>query len=251
MGSKMPPKTLAKTLGYIGYRAPWEFGLFWDPDGTMPWKEFYWALQEDESLRFVRETHVRDLTFQGLELPFSLDGSRLRLSATVSVPRYPVADPPPERLYHGCRRRHMEAIRLHGLRAAGRPFLLLSTDRDLAVRLAKRREPDPVVIEVKTATAHASGIRFHEAGENIYLVEGIPVEHLVFPLLRELPEKSAPRGGRAEHGTRPASGPATPGSFLVQPGDIGVSEAGGKKPKRDKSAEWKRSARKDRHKRQV
>jgi putative RNA 2'-phosphotransferase len=251
MGSKMPPKTLAKTLAYIGWHAPWEFGLYWNPDGTMPWKEFYWALQEDESLRFVRESHVRELVYQGLELPFNLDGNQLRLAAKVPAPRYPVSGSPPERLFHACRRRHMEAIRLHGLQASGRPFLVLAADRDLAVRLAKRREPDPIVIEVKAAEASASGTVFHRAGETIFLVEHISVEHLVLPLVRESEEKSAPKGGRAEHGTRPVSGPASPGSFLVQADDIGASATGGKKPRRDKSADWKRSGRKDRHKRNV
>ncbi len=82
MAAQYNPKTLAKTLSYIAYQAPAEYGLFWDPDGTMPWKELYWALQEDPSLRFVREGIVRELNYlPGCELPFALEGNLLRLRA--------------------------------------------------------------------------------------------------------------------------------------------------------------------------
>ena len=83
---KHQPKTLARTLAYIAVHSPHEFGLYWDADGSMPWKEFYWALQEDDSLRFVRESSVRELQLLGIELPFSLEGNRLRLSSGTALP---------------------------------------------------------------------------------------------------------------------------------------------------------------------
>ncbi len=70
MAGRVNPRTLARTLSTIAVHCPWEHGLFWDPDGSMPWKEFYWALQEDHSLRFVRESHIRELAYLGLEVPF-------------------------------------------------------------------------------------------------------------------------------------------------------------------------------------
>src|SRR5208337_4911171 len=98
---KHQPKTLAKILDYIARRSPGEHGLFWDPDGGMPWKEFYWVLQEDPSLRFVRESTIRELALLGIELPFALDGKLLRLRPEVACPRYPSASEVPERLYFG------------------------------------------------------------------------------------------------------------------------------------------------------
>ena len=105
MAAQYHPKTLAKTLAYIACHAPAEFGLFWDPDGTMPWKELYWVLQEDPSLRFVRESIIRELTGLGVTLPFVLEGSRIRLSTGAEKPSYPVAENVPERLYLACRRK--------------------------------------------------------------------------------------------------------------------------------------------------
>ncbi|HOI94239.1 MAG TPA: hypothetical protein PK250_05980 [Syntrophobacter fumaroxidans] len=251
MGSGMPLKTLARMLSYIGRHSPGEFGLYWNPDGTMPWKEFYWALQEDEALRFVRESHVRELALQGLELPFSLENNRLRLIGPVSAPEYPVSEFLPGRLFYACRRAHLEVIRLRGLQASGRPYVLLCAEREQAVRIAKRREAEPIVIEIKAEEARAAGTLFRKAGATVYLVERVAADHLVFPLLRALPERTAPKGRRGEHGTRSPAVPAAPGSFLVRPGDIGATAEGGKKTKGRRGADWKRQARKDRHKRSV
>ena len=123
MAAQYNPKTLAKTICYITCHAPAEYGLFWDPDATMPWKELYWALQEDPTLRFIRESHIRELTYLGLELPFVLDGNLLRLMPNWPQPSYPLTDSPPERLYFACRRKQYSILREHGITASRRPYL--------------------------------------------------------------------------------------------------------------------------------
>ena len=140
---KHQPKILAKTLDYISRHSPGEHGLFWDPDGTMPWKELYWAMQEDPSLRFVRESTIREIGSLGIELPFVLDGSRLRLVAEVGSPQYPPASEVPGRLTSGIRAKNMVYVQDNGLKSVGRPFVALCADRELALRIAKRREPEP------------------------------------------------------------------------------------------------------------
>lgn len=243
---KSQPKTLAKTLAYIGIRAPAEFGLFWDPDGTMPWKEFYWALQEEPSLRFVRESNIRELTLLGVELPFRLDGRLLRLAPGVFPPEYPPAGNVPERLYFAARPKNLVSIQNFGLRPVPRPFLPLCADREPALRIGRRREPEPVVLEVLARKALGAGISFLVAGDGLYLAEAVPAEFLLIPKIRE-DAAEGPSSG-PEKKQKQKAVPPSPGSFVVQPHHI---ENTTKRPAKGKKDGWKDKSRKERRKRDV
>jgi putative RNA 2'-phosphotransferase len=259
MCAQYMPKTLAKTLTYILYHAPWEYGLFWDSDGTMPWKELYWALQEDPTLRFVRESHLRELKYLGIGMPAFLEGNRLHLQEGFPVPDYPLTNSPPERLFHACRRNHYPVVLQHGLSASSRPFVVLSKDREMALRLGKRRDKDPIVVEVLAGKASTEGTIFREAGPGLYLVESLPLEYLMCPPVRT--EEMVRTGSKKKEEGKPAKSemPLMPGSFLVAPQHFQDSVAnqaqppggGGAKKKGIRGAEWKRDARKERHKREI
>ena len=258
MSARYMPKTLAKTLDYMAFRSPGEFGLFWDADGTMPWKELYWALQEDPFLKFVRETHLKEIAFLGIEMPFALDGASLRLAPGIEVPVYPVVETPPERLFHAIRLRQYPSVSKYGLESSGRSHIRLTSDKDLAVRIARRREPDPVTIEVLAGKAHREGgVVLRAAGPSLFLVESVPVQYLRCPQLREDVLLKLSEGPRKKEKQPEKTGrPFSPGSFVVGvdslsgsfPGQ-GVPDKGGKKARR--GAEWKKEARKERRKRDV
>lgn len=251
------PKTLAKTLAYLLLHAPGEHGLFWDEDGSMPWKELYWAMQEDPSLRFVRESHLREIAYLGIDFPASLDGHILRLKPEVPLPDHPVVHDPPARLFHGCRRRTLAVVREHGLRAAGRRFLAVSADQDLALRMARRRETEPILIEILAELAARDGIVLRTAGATLYLVENVPVRHLRFPLMSEERFQQVAGSPKKQKGPDKAPTPRTPGSFLVEMehlhGASGGPPDGSGKPRGRgrRGAEWKRASRNERNKRKV
>jgi len=250
-------KTLAKTICYVAYHSPAEYGLFWDPDGTMPWKELYWALQEDPSLRFVREGHIRELTYLGLELPFVLDGNLLRLTPNLAQPSYPLADHPPERLYFACRRKQYATLLEHGITPSHRPYVPVCADRELALRIGRRRDPEPLLLEVLAAKASAEGETVRSAGAELYLVESVPIRYLILPLV--CAEQYAGPTSRKKVEKKPSRTdlPVSPGSFFVDahqlhsrlPAMNGGDKAGKKKGK--KKDDWKREAKKERHKRSL
>ncbi len=245
-------KTLARILDYIARRSPGEYGLFWDRDGVMPWKEFYWALQEDPSLRFVRESSIRELALLGIELPFLLEGNLLRLAAGVSPPDYPLATELPERLFYGIRPKMLVKAQDFGLRSSARPFIPLSADRELAIRIAKRREKEPILVEVLASKALASGVPFMTAGPSLYLAESVPVEFILFPRIRQ---DLAARllSERAVKPKEKASPPPAPGSFTVSPGHVTAPGFGKSSAKSGKSSKggWKKDSRKERRKRDI
>lgn len=248
---KHQPKTLARTLEYIGFRSPGEFGLFWDPDGTMPWKEFYWALQEDADLRFVRQANLRELELLGMEMMFRLDGNLLRLSPSVAPPLYPATVHVPERLYFGARSKNVVVTQKLGLKASGRRFVPLCPERELALRIARRREPEPILLEIFARRAVEEGITFYDAGAQLFLAESIPAELLLFPKLRrEIIEKIAEGVQKSKEKPK---GPLTPGSYTVQPYHIAgaAAEKAPKKSGKGDRTDWKKGSRKERRKREV
>lgn len=257
MAAQYHPKTLAKTLAYIACHAPAEFGLFWDPDGTMPWKELYWVLQEDPSLRFVRESILRELTGLGVTLPFVLEGSRIRLSTGAEKPSYPVAENVPERLYLACRRKQYGYLREHGITPSGRPLVPLAATQELALRLGRRRDPEPLLVKVLAAKAQAEGELFYQAGPALFLVASLPTRLLVFPLLRADQQVALSSRKKAEAKASPAGHPTTAGSFLVDAqvfeGGSAAKDGGNKAGRHNgkKKRDWKQDAKKERHKRSL
>lgn len=257
VAARYNPKTLTKTLLYIAVHAPAEFGLFWDADGTMPWKELYWALQEDASLRFVRESILRELSGLGMDLPFVLDGPRLRLCPDCNQPSYPLADHLPERLYFACRRKQYAYIHEHGITPSGRPLVPLSATKELALRLGRRRDPEPLLLEMLAAKAQVEGESIYWAGADLYLVASVPVRHVVFPLLRAEQQAALTAWKKAE--TRPSrpDHPTTPGSFFVDVHQFegrGTAQNGAGKANKQrgkKKHDWKRDAKQERHKRSL
>lgn len=249
---KHQPGTLAKTLDFIGRHSPGEYGLFWDPDGTMPWKEFYWALQEDSSLRFVREATIRELTLLGVELPFLLDGSLLRLRPEAGPAVYLPAPDVPKRLYFGLRPKHLASARENGLRPTRRRFVPLCEEKELALRIAKRTEQSPLLIEILAEEAGRSGLSVLAAGPHLYLVESVPAKFIIFPKIRQdLAEKLAQPALKPKSSPSP---PVAPGSFIVQPHHLGIPGAvkpGAKGSNKEAKGGWKRTGRKERHKRDV
>ena len=202
----------------------------------MPWKDFYWTLQEDPSLRFVRETHIREIIYLGIALPFALDGSMIRLNAEFPAPIYPGVVNVPERLFFSCPIKQFPGIREHGLRASRRS-LVLTADKDLAARIARRRTKEPITIEVFASKAVETGVEFRQAGPLLFLVDSIPAVFLLLPKLRDdvLAEISAEfrdsRGAKEKRSVK-AHSDVAPGSFMMDPMELeriyGTKVQGGK-----------------------
>jgi putative RNA 2'-phosphotransferase len=255
MSAKHHPRTLAKTLTTIAWRSPAELGLFWDPDGSMPWKELYLALHEDPELRFVRDSHIRELALLGMEIPFLVDGNKVRLRPGFTAPVYAAAMSVPERLYMAVRPSGVISFKTNGLRSAGRPLSPLFADRALALRVAARRHEEPLPVEVLAGGALASGVSFLDAGPGLFLVKEVPAEFLILPVVRQ--EDAEPPAARSRaKPQKVAPTPVSPGSFMVEPGHLFAipaatksDNASGKQARRND--DWKKERRRERRKRDI
>lgn len=66
-----------------------------------------------------------------------------------------------------------------------RQYVHLSTDRETARQVARRRPGPHVILTIDAAGAHAQGVRFYRGNEGVWLSDPIPP-----PYIRALPDEA-------------------------------------------------------------
>ena len=238
---------LQKFLAYVLGRRPDEYGLFTDEEGFVPVKELLQALGEEEGWRHVRQAHLDEVLREadsGLEARDKFIRAAPE-ATTLNFGPFPEAAPP-KLLYYGARRKAYPAILKDGLTPlGGRPYLPLTADQDLALRIGRRREADPILLTVH-ATLAEGRVTFYRPQEMIYLVESLDPDLFTGPPL----PKERPDLVKKKKPAPPAE-PPTPGSFFLDPQrDLFPSgkQDKPKKGKKDRGPEWKRAVRQERRK---
>ena len=106
------------------------------------------------------------------------DGSRIRAAQghstpTVNLDHVEVA--PPDVLYHGTARKHLDSIRKSGLVPGTRHHVHLSGD-EYTARTVGARHGEPVVLVVQAGRMAAAGFTFYRADNGVWLTDRVPVE---------------------------------------------------------------------------
>ncbi len=236
---------LLKFLTYILCHQPDEFGIFLDNDGSILTKELLWAIKEEDGWSYVRESHLRDLILLGFNPPYSLEGKRIILHEDVPRPYYPVEEPP-RTLYYAARLKACYHIYNHGLGTMGRSFVPLSRTKELALRIGRRRDKNPLLLEINAEQAAVEGVIFKAHGKHMFLAEDVPAKFISGP---PLPEREVKKAKGKKTGKIEATPVSLPGSFFLDLNkDPDVSRRREREKKRRKGPAWKREARKLRKK---
>lgn len=233
---KFTRKKLSKLMSYILRHRPDEFGLVLDEEGFVSLKELHRAIVEEEGWSFVRMPYLQEVVNTCDKQRFEIREGKIRAYYGHSVPIKITYEPtePPKILFHGTRRKTYPIILGEGLKPMGRQYVHLTTQKELALRMGRRRDPEPVLLEIQAKRAYEDGIVFYRANELIYLVDYVSTEYIVGPSLKKL-NIERPKEKKTKEVRE------LPGSFFL---DLTKEPF---KYKRKKS--WKREARKLRQKR--
>jgi putative RNA 2'-phosphotransferase len=225
---------LAKILQYILGRRPDEFGLLPDDQGYVRVKELIKVLHE-EKWHQVRPGHLETLPLHVPQAGIEMDHNRIRVCARERLPALSEAPVVPKQLFAGIRRKAYEITLREGLRPQTHPAsVLLFTDHELAMRVARRRDAEPVIVTVQTTVAQRAGIDFMRFGETIYLAALIPANCCRLP---KRPKRAAV--SRPAKDTHPPLPPPTPGSYSVDWDRLEKNAVPTKRSPR-KSKDWRR-----------
>lgn len=87
---------------------------------------------------------------------------------------------PPPALYHGTVGKFIAAIRELGLQRMNRHDVHLSTDKEMAARVAARRGR-PVILVIETFPMLRDGYQFRVSENGVWLIPEVPSKYIKFP----------------------------------------------------------------------
>ncbi|WP_054030877.1 RNA 2'-phosphotransferase [Desulfatitalea tepidiphila] len=211
----MVPKEIVKLekfLLYVLSRHPDEFGLLPDAEGYFKIKSLLQALHEEVGWKHIRQSHIDTLLLLTQPAKLEINGPLIRARQRDCMPALMVPDTLPKLLHTAIRRRAYRWTHENGILPAGQPFILLSTDLSMAMRIGKRIDNDPILLTVQTAKAASAGSFFRQFGERLYLADRIePATFSGPPLPKEQPDIARARPQQAMQRNE------TPGSFFMDP----------------------------------
>jgi len=211
MSTQRSAKQLAKFLDYVLSRRPDEFGLVPDKRGFFKIKELLKAINEEAGFRYVRHSHLDEIFVTLPDHPFEIEAKLIRSKIRDRLPQRSVALDTPKLLFTCVRHKAYPHACVKGIRPAAFSHIVLSSDIDMARRIGKRFDPDPVVLHVNVQQSELQGVVFFQAGETLYLTNFIPADCFSGPALpKEKPlAKSAKKAGVSPQ-------PQNAGSFFIE-----------------------------------
>ena len=202
---------LSRFLIYILAHRPDEFGLVPDTIGFMPTKELLRAIHEEPGWGYVREGHIREVLIGKDRALFQWEADRLRaVEKRWQLDLHAPSENTPKILFIAVRRKAHSHVMEKGL-FSDRP-LVLSPDRDMALRIGRRRDLKPILLEVMTGPASQQGVSFHAFGD-LYLAKEIPPEFISGPPVPE--EMKEPQPPKKEK-TMPQPSILSGGTFVLE-----------------------------------
>lgn len=242
---KTPQKVarLAKFLAYVLGRRPDEFGLLPDENGYVKVKDLLKALNEESGWRHVRRAHLREVLLTCRPADIEIDNERIRALSRDHLPSMAPALAPPKQLYTCVRRKAYPRVHARGIYPAAGIPVVLASEPELALRMGRRKDSEPVLLAVNTARSQEAGVVYMRYGEVLFAADYIaPGTFTGPPLPKEPPAASQPK---VREPSRPA---ADAGSFLVDPRRLSPSDPDHKN--RRKKSDWKRERRQQRRHKQ-
>lgn len=183
---------LAKFLTYLLGHRPDEFGLVLNPEGFVAVKQLLQALALEPGWGHVRRHHLEQLA--GLLQPPRFEMTEDRIRCLVPAPadlRQP-GEETPALLYIGIPGKAHESVFASGLKAPRGQELLLADSSELALKLGRRRGPNPILVTIQAQAASRIEVSFDKYGDHLYLALEVPRKFLQLAPPPQKPEKPKP-----------------------------------------------------------
>jgi putative RNA 2'-phosphotransferase len=239
--------SLARMLTYILGNRPDEFGLLPDSEGFVTFRELLQALHEEDGWHYVRRSHLNEVLLGKDRSLFQADDKVIKVferrwkmdfeDASQTVPKI---------LFAPVRRRAHPVVMEKGLKSGEGSYQVLCTDKDMALRIGKRRDQKPVLLEILASAAAGKGVSFQVFGK-LFLAPFIPAEFISGPPVSQEILEGLKEAKEKKDQLKSKPSDFAPGTF---PLDASRDPDLRRRAKGKKQKSWKESARKmRRHKR--
>ncbi|MFO7783396.1 MAG: hypothetical protein ACQET7_13465 [Thermodesulfobacteriota bacterium] len=191
---------LSSILVYVLGHRPDEFGLVPDIDGFITIKRLLQALREEPEWSHVREGLLREVLVSEKRELFDCQGPLIRTrERRFSLDLENPVSPPSGMVFSPIRKRAHPHVLEHGLEPRPDGPHILTMDQDMAMRIGRRTDPSPVILEIHIPARGEGAVPVYSFG-GLFLAPQIPSEDIVGPPLSkdrrkdlDKPEKAAPK----------------------------------------------------------
>ncbi len=176
-------KHISKFMAYALGQRPDEFGLVPDKSGYFKIKDFLKAIWEEEGFRNIRKSDLDEILLTLPDPPFEIFDQKIRATDRKQLPETIPAHKTPKLLYTCVRQKAHQFVVEKGIFPLGYTQVILSSDSEMAERIGKRFDNQPVLLTVQVAKSIEQGVHFFQFGEKIYMAERIPAGCFTGPAL--------------------------------------------------------------------
>ncbi|MCD6584509.1 MAG: RNA 2'-phosphotransferase [Desulfobacteraceae bacterium] len=231
----------AKFSAYVLGRHPDEFGLVLDENGYIKIKEFIQAVMETDGWRHVRNSHINDTLLMLNNPLIEVDKNRIRAKDRSRLKNYSVCKNPPKLLYVCIKHKSYLSVLDNGVHPTAHASIICCKDREIAERIGKRRDNQPITLTVQVQKMLDQRLTFFHAGDMLYLTEYIPTDCFTGPPLpKEIP--SIKRSAKKKDAIEAYKKQSQAGTFSLSMDKPTENKPSGKKfkgRKKEKDLSWK------------
>jgi len=179
--NRIKTDNLGRLMIYILGHRPDEFGLVPDRDGFVTYKELLWAIHEEQGWGYVRQGHINEVMLGRDRTLFQAEDNRIRvLESRRHLDLETVSQSLPKVLFIAVRRRAHPHVMEKGLRSNEGEYLLLAPEKEMAMRIGRRRDQKPVLLKIMASSAHKEGNSFYAFGD-LFLTTEIQSKYISGP----------------------------------------------------------------------
>ena len=184
---------LSHILSYALRHNPLKYNLVLDKEGWTSISELLVALSlhhhhhSNRWLRHIEKQNLEEMIARSVKVRFEIKDDEIRAlyghSSSSFIPFTKIhkrASKPPDILYHGTSPSAAKNIMSEGLRPMNRQYVHLSTDKNTALQVGKRKtilkkeEEQPVIMAISAIEAYNTGIyHFYQASDSVWLSDYI------------------------------------------------------------------------------
>ena len=172
---------LSRLISYILGHKPDEFGLVPDREGFVTYKELLWAINEEPGWGYVKMGHINEVLLGKERTLFQPEEKRIRaLDRRWHLDLQHPSLSLPKLLFIAVRRKAHAHVMDKGLRSTGDTFIVSSPDRDTAVKIGRRKDQNPVLMDIMASAAQEEGVSFYSFG-SLFLTNEVPAKFIYGP----------------------------------------------------------------------
>lgn len=173
---------ISKEVSYALRHAPEEFGLTLDPEGWVSTDELVNTINARHSNLQTPVTAelLQKLNAEAEKQRWEFGNNEVRALYGHSTDERIIKQPaiPPAQLWHGTNSAAWEQIRQTGLKPMNRQYVHLSSTRETAMTVGRRRTSQVIMLCIDTQKAIDTGNNFYHGNQDTWLADTVPAEFI-------------------------------------------------------------------------